>query len=302
MALNPNLTWLQFTDDVLGLCRLRKIRTSQLFDSNPSSLSSFQASAKNLAKFVHDFMGIRATEWFAQAAIQLPIDSVTANATFNLDTGINPDFLIPNSFFNTTSNSSDARPLPLWSDVYFNTRFPDPTVITSGPPEAVVLQPANRSNSTNPSWQVRIYPNPDQAYQLIYKAKLNVPMLKLSTDQVLWPYEYQTQLTAYTWMLQEMALGEGKDMQLREVAQKIVNDVKLVGTIAPEARKSVKLFKGFSRMSTSRLRYLFEQRPDGILTFDDYFINSPLDPLPQEISKLPSNGGPYNYGPNYWGL
>lgn len=278
MADNPS--WLDLTDEILGLARLRKIRTATVFDSSPSQLNSQQAAAKAYGSFCHQLCGIKATEWFAQARIELPIAAGTPNDTYNLDTGIFPDYLMPESFFNITNGDANARPLDVWNEEYFNLKYPDKSLITTGPPEAVVILSQLSGNNLSPTWQIRVVPSSDKNYTLSYKSKVNAPRLTQATDKILWPYAYWTQITAKAWMLLEMGLGEAKDAQLREIAAEAVSAIKLAGTIAQEARNGIKMFSAMARQQrSSRMRYWKDPRYR-----EPGFYDSPLDDLPTQVT------------------
>lgn len=239
-----NATWLEITDELNDLTRIRRIKTAAAFDSDPSSLNSPQRANKAYVKFCHHYMTARMREWFTHRVIELPIDSLAANATFPLDTGFNPDGLKPNTFFNVTTGSGAPlnSELQVWSEEQFNRLYPDKSAIPSGSPEAVILLLPRRTDMT-PVWRVRIFPNPDNEYSLNYTVHLNAYTLTVATDIILWPREYQHVITSFAWELAERGLGEGKDAFLRELAQKAASDVQLVGTVPQDIRKGIKMFK-----------------------------------------------------------
>lgn len=250
-----NSTWLQITDEVLRLCRLRTIKTAAIFDSDPSTLSSFQSACKFYTKFCHQFMSVRAREWFNLRVIDLAIDSVTSNATFPLDTGISAEALKPHTFFNNSvANSSHNGPLEVWSPEYFDTLYPVKANITTGPPQAVVLYPPSRTDES-PVYRVRVFPNPNASYLLQYKAHLNGYPLVNGSTKILWPFEYEHVITGLAWELMEaVSMGEGKEGPLMAMAQKAASDVFLVGSIPTDIRRGVKMFRMGSMRSPRTIR------------------------------------------------
>src|SRR5579883_2023520 len=237
-----NNTWFGATNEVLELGQLDPIATTTLFDNPTLNLTKYQRAARAYIRLAHMHLSVKAYKHFATRRIQLNIDS--SSAIWSLDMGINPEHIKPRTFFNVSTGTIAAQNREIRNQPYneFKDLWPDLSKITSGPPERWILMPIDRTN-ISPVHTIRIYPNPDQPYQLEYQATLNAYPLKLSTDIILWPPEYEYALWEFAWDLLERGLGEGKEGRIAQMAEAAANEVRLVAGRPADVRRSLRVMR-----------------------------------------------------------
>lgn len=236
-----NSTWMNLTNQALQISSLDKIKTTQAFDTD--SLTKYQAFAKWVVRLGHSMLTVRARKHFTERRFVLLLFADTLD--YALDTGISAENIVPYTFFSVSPNMPQAAqntPLSYMSYEDYLTRFPVGTPVPKGAPQSWTLLPLERTDA-DPTHRVRIFPTPDQAYQLQYKAKLNAPPLSLSTDKVIWPPEYEHVLTMFAWHLIERDLGEGKEGVIMQLADKACKEVMLAAGVPDEVRRKPKTMR-----------------------------------------------------------
>lgn len=243
-----NNTWFGATNEVLELAQLDAIPNAAAFNTPTNNLSKYQRAARAYIRLAQMHLSVKAYKHFATRRIPLTIDA-NSNSVFALDLGINPEHIKPRTFFNVSSGTlaNQNRELRHWEYEEFRTAYPNPSQITSGPPERWIILPIERTD-TSPIHKVRIYPNPDQIYNLEYQAALNAYSLTTATDTLLWPPEYEFVLWEFAWELLERGLGEGKEGSIAKMAEEAANQVRLVsGRAADQRRRFRTMSLGFRR-------------------------------------------------------
>lgn len=248
-----NSTWVQLTNNVLRQSGLPEIPvdditagTSTAFD-NPGQglMTRFQSCAREFVRVVHEMVSVDLPVNFARRAFQLNIDNL-AGAIYSLDSGMSVESVTFDSFRNLSVSPSGPGQLRNWTYEYFTIRYPDTTQIYSGAPTHYIFLPVQRPNNS-PIYQVRLFPNPDKPYSLEYIAQLNAYQLKLSSDIVLWPPEYEHVLTTRARFELEDLLGEGKSGSLFVQADQLYKQMRKKATPSKAERKTVRMKKMFVR-------------------------------------------------------
>lgn len=240
------------TNEVLRLALLPTIPDIATFD-NDNNLQEFQFGAKYYVRLCHKLMTLRLVKHFAERRIDLPITA--GQAIYPLDLGINGSCIKFKSFFNYTFGGANNGEIFAMDYDYFNRNYPDTSLLVNnpGPPQNWILLPLERSQdpvnggaqppSGAPIQNVRIFPNPDQNYNLQYRAQILPYPLAKSTDVILWPSEYEHALWLWSWAQTERALGEGKDGNIQQLAQQAVQDVELIAGMPDDLRPCVKTMR-----------------------------------------------------------
>jgi len=246
-----NSTWMTATNEVLELSQIDPIASANDFNNPTGVLSKPQRAARAYIKLAHLHLSVRAYKHFATRRIELPITLGTS--VYPLDTGMNPEHIRPERFFNITTGTAAAqnRPLRYYEYANFMADFPDPSKITTGAPSHWILLPIDRTEES-PVHKVRIYPNPDQNYKLEYQAALNAYPLANATSVLLWPPEYEHVLWEFAWDLVERGLGEGKEGSISGMAAQAANEVKLVAGRLADANRAFRMMRLPSRRRSNR--------------------------------------------------
>lgn len=242
-----NSTWLEATNEVLALSSLPRIPSADAFnDETGDSLQKYQATTKQFVKLANMHLGVRARNHFATERFSF---STTVNtAIYELDTGLSPENIKFESFFNVTVGDNAAQNGEVfWLDYRrFMRLYPDLSKISTGLPLQWVLLPLE-SDEDDPVDRIRLVPNPDAQYTLEYQAKLNAPALVDSDSKILFPPHYEHALWQFAWELLETDLGEGKEGRLGQMAREAANSVFLAAGRPPDARKAPRSMKLPSR-------------------------------------------------------
>jgi hypothetical protein len=234
-----NSTWYSATNQVLQLARLDPYQSTADFDGTSGNpVAKYQLAAKTFVFLANQYLGVRAWRNFNQR--QITFYTTPGVSTYPLDTGIDATNIRLRSFFNQTTTATLHglnQELRNWEYREFLRAFPDQTIITPDTPTRWVLLPVARSQSY-PVWNIQLYPTPDNVYQIVYQATLNIQQMQSSSDTILYPPHYEHALWLMAWSLLEESLGEGKDQSITQLAQKAANEVWLVSTEADDIRKA----------------------------------------------------------------
>jgi hypothetical protein len=244
-----NHTWMEATNEVLELSQIDPIASADDFNNPTGALNKPQRGARAFIRLAHSHLSVRAYKHFATRRMELLISS-SSGSVYPLDTGMNPEHIRPERFFNITTGTAAAKnqELAYYEYARFMRDYPDPSLITSSSPEAWILLPVERTDES-PIHKVRIFPNPDQDYKLEYQAALNAPPLTTATSVLLWPPEYEHVLWEFAWDLLERGLGEGKEGSIAGLAAQAANEVKLVAGRLADAKRAFR----FMRMPSRRV-------------------------------------------------
>jgi hypothetical protein len=235
-----NNTWKGATNEVLELAQLDPILNDSDFNNPTGALSKYQRAARAFIRLGHYHLSLRAYKHFAERRIPLNIDESTP--TYPIDTGINPEHIKFRKFFNvsTGTNAAQNQEIRYYDYDRFLRENPDQSKIPTGPPERWILLPIERTD-LSPVHKVRIYPNPDDNYNLEFQAALNTYPLATASDIILWPPEYEFVLWEFAWDLLERGLGEGKEGRIAQMAQEAASQVYLVAGRPQDERKKLRL-------------------------------------------------------------
>lgn len=243
-----NSTWLQLTNATLLLAGLDPIPDDgTTFNVGP--MAKYQDATKRFIQLGHQMMCVKAFRHFAERLI--PLQGFEGQSDYPLDTGMSPEGITLRSFFNVSPNvpqSYKNTELRNWKYEEWLRRNNNPTInaTNTGPPTRWILLPLNRT-ALSPIHMVRLWPTPDDNYLFQYKAKLNAYPLTLDTSIVLWPQEYEHVLTMFAWDLLERDLGEGKEGNIKALADKALAEVKLVSGVPEDIRKAPRTMRLPSR-------------------------------------------------------
>ena len=235
-----NSTWLSATNDTLALASLDQIADANTFNNGP--LTKYQYACKSYIRLGNQHLGVRVIRHFSSRLIQLLLTQGVSD--YALDTGISAEMIQPHSFYNSTPAPSDAfnTYLPNWKYEEYLSTVPRPSLIPQGAPQAWILLPIDRTQSS-PVSMVRIYPVPNQQYTLQYKAKINALELTDADSVLLWPPEYEHALWEFAWNLLERDLGEGKEGMIAELADQAAKQVMLLSGAPGDIRKAPRMMR-----------------------------------------------------------
>lgn len=248
-----NSTWVQLTNDVLRQSGLAEIPvdnptagTSTAFDTPGGGLMTrYQSCAKEFVRIVHEMASVDLPVNFARREFTLNINPLEG-PIYPLDSSMSVESITFDSFRNVSVAPPGPGQIRNWTYEYFTIRYPDVTQIYSGAPTNYILLPVD-SSQRSPLYQVRMFPNPDQNYVIKYIAQLNPYQLKLSSDVVLWPREYEHVLTTEARFQLEDLLGEGKSGSLFMLATKLHAKMRQKATPPRAERKGVRMKRLFVR-------------------------------------------------------
>lgn len=242
-----NSTWIELTNNVLRQAGLPEIPDDGNTFNNPGQglMTRYQMAAREYVRIIHEKISVDLPVNFARRRIPLNIDNL-AGSIYDLDTGMSVESLTFDSFRNLSISPAGPGVLRNWSYEYFTTRYPDVTQISSGAPTHYILLPVARAN-VSPVYQVRIFPNPDQAYQLEYVAQLNPYPLTVDTSVLLWPPEYEHVVSDMARVSLEDLLGEGKAGTLSLQAERAYQKARQKATPSRAERKGVRMKRMFVR-------------------------------------------------------
>jgi hypothetical protein len=257
----PNSNWFTCTNTVLSLASLDPIPDMPTFDAGGTALDKYQLTAKTGVMLANQHLGLRCRRHFSKRQFMIQVNKPAAgqNCIIALDLSIAAENISPHSFFNLTnantvvggvnlSNSGNQR-LENWKYEEFLRAYPNQNIIENAPPLAWIVLPIDAANFTAPNngddtvQYVQIYPNPDQTYQLIYQAKVNAQQLQKSTDLILFPPVYEHAVWEFALYLLESDLGEGKEMQIGQLAKEAADQVELAAGTATDVRKAPRMMK-----------------------------------------------------------
>lgn len=254
-----NSTWIALTNNVLRQSGLPEIvidnpnvvpgsggSMSTAFD-NPGQglMTRFQSCAREFVRVVHEMVSVDLPVNFARRRFDLPIDNIQG-PIYNLDSSMSVESVTFNSFRNLSPSPAGPAELRNWSYEYFSNRYGDVTQIWQGAPTHYIFLPVQRQNNS-PIYQVRIFPNPDQPYQLEYIAQLNPYQVAVSSDVLLWPPEYEHVITTRARFELEDLLGEGKAGSLFAQADMLYKQMRKKATPSRAERKGVRMKSLFKR-------------------------------------------------------
>lgn len=219
---------------------------STAFD-NPGQglMTRYQSCAKEFIRLIHEKISVDLPVNFARRRFTLNLNPITG-AIYPLDSGMSVESLTFDSFRNVSVQPPGPGVLRNWTYEYFTQRYPDLSQIYSGAPTNYILLPVERTN-VSPVYNVRFFPNPDQAYNIEYIAQLNPYALKVSSDIVLWPREYEHVITDMARFELEDLLGEGKAGTLGMQAEKAYQKARQKATPPRAERKGVRMKRMFVR-------------------------------------------------------
>lgn len=243
-----NSTWLQATNSVLQLAQLPIIGNPANFDGG--QISKYQAAARWKIDFAHRHLTLKMVTAFTNRKFTLPIQAGTTD--YVLNTGISAESLKYHSWYNITAGSPYAQFLPVVKYEDYLDKWPDQTVVQSGPPEYMVQLPYDSQlDYPNPSPRIRVFPVPDAAYTLQYQARLNYYPLVNSGSVIAWPPEYEHGLWSWAWKFLEIDLAEGREAMLDALVDEVISRIRVVSMAAEEVRKGVRM----PHLSSRRYRY-----------------------------------------------
>jgi hypothetical protein len=233
-----NSTWFETVNSVLQLATLPPVITTTAFDNGP--ISKYQNAAKFKIDFAHRHLTLKMCTFFTTYKFSLIINQGTTD--YILDTGINSESLSYHSWYNITAGSPYAQFLKLVKYEDYLDRWPDQTVVQSGPPEYMVELPYDRTLDTgNPMPRIRVFPVPDNTYTLQYQARLNPFPLVDSSSQILWPPQYEHGLWSWAWQYLEIDLAEGREGALDKLVDEVLSQIRVMSQPAEEVRKGVRV-------------------------------------------------------------
>ena len=237
-----NSTWITLTNNILRQAGLPEISASLFDQGGIGVLTRYQSCAKEYIRHIHEMWSVDLPTEFARRKIQLPLQQ--GQSVYPLDTGISAENITFDSWRCITPGY--AQRLYNWTYEYFSIRYSDTSLIQSMPPTHYILLPVDRINNS-PIYQVRIYPNPDQQYAIEYVAQLNSYPLALSTDQVLWPPEYNHVLEELGRAELEDILGEGKGGTTGQSAYRAYQKMRQKATRPAAERKKIRMQQMYTR-------------------------------------------------------
>jgi hypothetical protein len=239
-----NSTWFQATNSVLNLAVLPQVVSTAVFDGG--QLSKTQNAAKYKIDFAHRHLTLQVRTYMDNAKFSLPIQAGMSD--YPLDLGISGEALRYHGWYNITPGGNYDRHLKFMLYEDYMNKWPDQTVVWSGPPQYIVQLPYDRqtdfpTGAFNPIPMVRVYPIPDTNYTLQYQAALNAPPLISSSSQILWPTAYEHGIWAWAWKFLEVDLAEGREMMLDALVDQVLSRIKLASQPASEVRKGVRMMR-----------------------------------------------------------
>lgn len=239
-----NASWFEATNEVLSLAQLDEIEDLTTFNNGP--LSKYQKGAKKYIRLAHKHLSVRAYRHFASRRFQFPTSASTP--IYELDTGLSPENIRFETFFNVTTGSAAGQNGPIYNKKYeqFNLENPDKDKITSGAPTHWILLPSDQDEES-PVHKIRLYPNPDQAYLIEYQAKLHAYELTSGDSKILWTPEYEHVLWEFAWNLLERGLGEGKEGSIAMMAYQAAKEIHLISSKPEDIRKAPRTMRMGSR-------------------------------------------------------
>jgi hypothetical protein len=255
-----NSTWLEATNEVLALSSLPAIASADEFDDTTGeSLQKYHAAAKQFVKLAHMHLGVRARQHFNTERFQF--QTTVNTAVYELDTGLSPEDIKFQTFFNVTTGTRATLNSPLMHMEYrtFKRLHPDLDQITTGAPQNWILLPkevgAVPGENDTPN-RIRIYPDPDDQYTIEFQAKLDSQPLIDNSSKILFPKHYEHVLWLFCWELLEVDLGEGKEGMLSLKAREAANQVWLAAAKHPDAKKAPRAMRirSIMRGSTNFIR------------------------------------------------
>lgn len=237
----PNHSWITLTNNVLRQSGLSEIPDDGVTFDNPLQglMTRYQMAAREFIRLMHEKISVDLPVNFARRQFILPIDNVQG-PIYNLDPGMSVESLTFDSFRNLSVTPPGPGQIRNWTYEYFSIRYADTSLIYSGAPTHFILLPVARTQAS-PVYQVRFFPNPDQAYSISYIAQLNPYELKLATDIALWPPEYEHVLTDMARFNLEDLLGEGKAGSLGMQAEKAYQKARQKATPPRAERKKIRM-------------------------------------------------------------
>lgn len=253
-----NSTWLSITNRILRQRGLPEISSAQAFDQPGSGLMTrYQSAARELVAIIHEMISVDLPVQFARRRFDLNVDNIQG-AIAPLDSGMSVESLTFDSFRNITAGLGGPLKLRNMTYEYFSANY-DVSAIPSAPPTHYILLPIERTE-TGAVYRVRIYPNPDRAYNLEYIAQLNAYSLQASGDQILWPPNYEHALIMECVAALEDLLGEGKGGSAYQIAARAVAKVRQKATAPRAERRGVRMKQLFGR---GRNGYYYDSPDDG---------------------------------------
>lgn len=241
MAINSN--WITLTNNILRQSALSEISPVNFDQQGVGVLTRYQSCAKEYIRHIHEMWSVDLPTEFARRKMQLNITE--GQSIYPLDIGISVESLTFDSFRNITQNGSASK-LYNWTYEFFSRRYPDVSQIETSRPTHYILLPVDRVNSS-PVYNVRIFPNPDSTYNLEYIAQVNAYQLALSTDQVLWPPEYNHVLEELSRADLEDILGEGKGATVGSTAYRAYQKMRAKATRPSAERKTIRMQVMYTR-------------------------------------------------------
>lgn len=235
-----NATWLEATNEVLSLAQLDEIEDASTFNAGP--LTKYHKATKKYIRLAHKHLSVRAYRHFSTRRFQFLANASTA--VYDLDTGLSPENIRFRTFFNVSTGTAAAQNGEIFNQEYevWRRENPDESKITTGAPIRWIQLPIDESEES-PVHQIRLYPNPDQAYTIEYQAKLHAYDLVDSNSKILFPREYEHVLWEFAWDLVERGLGEGKEGNIVALAREAAREVRLVSAKPEDITRAPRTMK-----------------------------------------------------------
>ncbi len=242
-----NSNWIQLANIVLRQSGLPEIPDDGVTFDNPLQglMTRYQLAAREFVRTTHEMVSVDLPTGFARRRFTLNIDNVQG-PIYNLDSGMSVESLTFDSFRNLSVTPPGPGQIRNWTYEYFTKYYADVSLIQSGAPTNFILLPVLRQN-VSPIYQVRMFPNPDQAYTIEYVAQLNPYALKMSTDLVLWPPEYEHVITSMARFSLEDLLGEGKAGSLGAQAAALYAKARQKATQPVAERKKIRMKQMYAK-------------------------------------------------------
>jgi hypothetical protein len=247
-----NSSWKDVTNKCLELRGQLQITSANNFNNPTTLLTRVQSEIRAFVDMCDRMLNVRRNNRDTTQEFQITTEAgnptVPSTFQYTLDASVRVESIRYISFFNITpqvTNPDGSVSMivaqPLYNTEYreFRRIYPDFTAISTGPPQNWIILPKSQIqpgpgiiNDT-----IMFFPIPDAVYKINYQATTKAVPLKLDTDPVLWPPEYEHILWHWACMYLEDALGEGKGQLMSAYAQQALTEYNFWINRGPEEER-----------------------------------------------------------------
>lgn len=210
-------TALETANKILGMAGQSDIPSATAFDTKDLNKAQYQTVL--FMDLANRLLSLEFNTRFNRREFSL--NTAAGTTEYALSPQIALESITYKSFRNETPGNAYSRPLGFMSYEDWKRSIYDETTQITGAPTHWIPLPSDGSGSDF----VRFYPDPDNLYNIKYRASLDAVPLTTATQQILWPVRYEHILWMQAREFLEQVLGEGKAVEMRPFVMEAIYEV-----------------------------------------------------------------------------